>query len=87
MAKKAQLTESLPKLAVSPEMRRRVDAVAEAGEVSMADVVRDCIEHTLPLLELQLGVVDLDDLEETPDPTPAREDRAAGCFGGPPLPR
>jgi len=87
MAKKAQLTESLPKLAVSPEMRKRVDAVAEAGEVSLADVVRDCIEHTLPLMELQLGLVDLDDVEETPEMTPLREDRAAGCFGGPPAAR
>lgn len=92
MAKKAQLTESLPKLAVSPTTRQRVNAVADAAEVSMADVVRDCIENTLPSLELQFGLVDLDDLGEDAlaafglqrTPEPVKENRAAGCFGGPP---
>jgi hypothetical protein len=64
MAKKAQLTESLPKLSVTPEMRRRVQAVADAAEVGMSDVVRDCIVAMLPGIELQLGLIDLDDLNE-----------------------
>ena len=90
MARKAQLTESLPKLAVSSELRARVEAVANAAEVSMADVERDCLLATLPTMELQLGLVDLDDLEEdqlkelglAPRPAPpALENRAANCFG------
>lgn len=92
MARKAQLTASLPKLAVSEEMRRRVQAVADVAEVSMADVARDCIEAQLGTLELQLGLVTLDDLEdhalaalglvrnEEPD-EPVKEDRAANCWG------
>ena len=91
MAKKAHLTDSLPKLAVSPEMRKRVEAVADAAEVSMADIERICIGASLPTLELQYGLVDLDDLEDDAlealglqrAPEPVKENRAAGCFGAP----
>ncbi len=84
MAKKAHLTESLPKLAVDPELRRRVEGVADAAEVGMADVQRDCLEAGLPALELQFGLVDLDDVVEDVPAVIKKEDRSAGCFGGPP---
>lgn len=64
MAVTAKLTESLPKLAVSPEMRARVQAVADKVEVGMSEVVRDCISEALPKFELALGLVDLDELSQ-----------------------
>ena len=79
MARKAQLTDSLPKLAVDPETRRRVEAVAEAAEVGMADIQRDGLALLLPMLELQYGLVPLEDVEEAEDRI--RDDRAVGCFG------
>jgi hypothetical protein len=63
MAIKARLTASLPKLAVDPATRDRIQRSADVAEVSMADVVRSCIEAALPRIELQLGVVTLDDLD------------------------
>lgn len=84
MARKARYTDSLP-VQMTPEMRARVLAVADAAEVACADVIRDCIENTLPSIELSLGLVDLEEEEETSQ-QPPRENRAAGCFGGPPLP-
>lgn len=64
MARTAKLTSSLPKLAVTPELRDRVEAVADAAEVGMSDVVRDCIMAVLPSLELQLGLVEIEDIDE-----------------------
>lgn len=64
MALKAKLTASLPKLAVTPTLRDRVQAVADRVEVGMSEVVRDCIEAALPNFELQLGLVDFDELSD-----------------------
>lgn len=70
----------------------RITAVADHEQIqdSLAAVIRDCIELTLPKFELELGIRGLDDLTEDemqalgldrlPD-TPAREDRAKGSFG------
>lgn len=80
MARKAQLTDSLPKLAVSPEMRQRVQKVADAAEVGMADIQRDGLALILPLLEVQYGLGDWED-EIVTEADVVREDRAAGCFG------
>ena len=82
MAKKAQLTASLPKLAVTPEIRERIEKVADLAEVGMADVVRDCIEAVLPEIERQLGIVQPADVETR---IPVVESRAAGCAWGLPL--
>jgi hypothetical protein len=100
MAVVKKYSATLP-VQLTPEWKARVAAVADhpAVLVGMAEVVRDCIEAALPGIELQLGIRTLDDLsddelmsygvtrvpqEEEP---PRKENRAAGCFGGPPLPK
>lgn len=90
MAKRAQLTAALPKLAVRPELRDRVARVADLAECGMSDIVRDCIEAQLPSIELELGVTTLEDFDDVqlaalglarvPEEPISR---AAGCFGGP----
>jgi hypothetical protein len=93
MAIKKQYTASIP-VQLTPEWRERVQRVADDERVnlSMAQVIRDCILTALPNFELQLGYIegdDLDDLVEQVREEQAgtkKEDRSAGCFGGPPLP-
>lgn len=86
---------TLPKVQVEQSLRDRLDRVADDPRVqcSLATVIRDCIEGALPSIELQLGFVELEDLEddeavelggEAADPP--KEDRSAGCYGGPPKP-
>jgi hypothetical protein len=97
MAIKKQYTASIP-VQLTPEWRERVQHVAddERVNVSMAQVIRDCVATALPAFELQLGYIKLDDdddLEEQAEnirgeqeaPRP-KEDRSAGCAWGPPLP-
>lgn len=96
MAVKKKLTAAIP-TQLTPEWRKRVRAVADhpRTQVSMAQVIRDCIEVALPGFELELGLIDLDDLsegelqvlglerapKEPEGPAPVREDRAKGSFG------
>lgn len=95
MAVKRKYTDSLP-VQLTPEWRERIKAVAdhEAVGVSMAEVIRDCIEVALPSIELALQIRAADELTELAqemgtydEPAPVREDRSAGLFGGPPKPR
>jgi hypothetical protein len=93
MAIKKQYTASIP-VQLTPEWRERVQRVADDEQVnlSMAQVIRDCILAALPNFELQLGYIEVDDLKGLMDEareeqqSKPREDRSAGCFGGPPLP-
>jgi len=90
MAIKKQYTAALP-VQLTPEWRERVKAVAdhELVNISVAQVIRDCIEAALPSIEIQLGLLSLEELTDgelaargLERPTaPVREDRAAGCFG------
>ncbi len=72
----------------------RIKVVSDHPKIqdSLAAVIRDCIETTLPGFELELGIRELDDLSEdelaalglnkVPEqPAPQREDRARGSFG------
>ncbi len=72
----------------------RIKAVSDHPKIqdSLAAVIRDCIETSLPGFELELGIRELDDLDEDelaalglnkiPEQAPAkREDRARGSFG------
>lgn len=43
MARKAKLTGQLPATLVTPEMRKRVVAIAEAEEKSIGDVIRTAV--------------------------------------------
>lgn len=43
MARTARYTKALP-VYVTPEVRRRLDALAEKGCVSLAEIVRDIID-------------------------------------------
>lgn len=75
---------TLPATRTTTEVKERVRTAAKTAGVDQADIIRQCIETTLPLIEIQLGLVKV----EEPEPAePVKEDRAAGCFGGPPLPR
>lgn len=83
---------TLPKVQVEQSLRDRLTRVADDPRVqcSLATVIRDCIEGALPSIELQLGFVELEDLMddegvEVADEAaaPKKEDRSAGCFGGP----
>lgn len=97
MAVKKQFTASLP-VQLTPEWRDRLRAVAdhEAVQSSIAAVIRDCIAFSLPGIEIQLGLLAIEDLtdedlanmglERTPEESEEdqKEDRSRGCFGGPP---
>lgn len=107
MARKKKITKILS-VGLTDSWFDRVAAVADHDrtQVSMAEVVRDCIEAALPGFELALQIRTLDDFddEELQDLGLARkeddagrlgspellqankekENRAAGCFGGPP---
>jgi hypothetical protein len=94
MALKKQYTASIP-VQLTPEWRERVQRVADDERVnlSMAQVIRDCILAALPNFELQLGILEEDDIEDQVEHVreeqaraQGKEDRSAGCFGGPPLP-
>ena len=93
MARTSKLTAVVP-VAMTPAWRDRLRAVAdhERTQVPMAEVIRDCIEAALPGFELALGIRNVDDLDDDElqdlglerKAEPAREDRAAGCFGAAP---
>lgn len=72
---------TLPATRCTAEVRDRVRTAAKTAGVDQADIIRQCIDATLPLIEIQLGLVEIE------EPEPPKENRAAGCFGGPPLPR
>lgn len=93
MAKTAKYTETLP-VQLTPEWKARIKAVSDHPRIAdgLAQVVRDCIELALPGFELELGLVELDDMDDAqiealgitrpaPAPEPQREDRAKGSFG------
>lgn len=95
MAVKRKYTDSLP-VQLTPEWRERIKAVADHERVnaSMAEVIRDCIESALPDFEFSLQIRALDEetglteqMELYEEIAPAKEDRSAGLFGGPPKPR
>lgn len=93
MAIKKQYDATVP-VQMTAAWKDRIKAVSDHERIndSIAAVVRDCIETALPGFELELGIRDLDDLDEAeleglglnrvPEgaPTP-REDRAKGSFG------
>jgi hypothetical protein len=93
MAVKAQYQKSIP-VQLTTEWYDRIKAIAddERCNLSMATVIRDCIENVVPGIELQLGLVDPEEVDEeeavvvTAAPAKKREDRTVGLFGGPPRP-
>lgn len=93
MAIKKQFDGKPVPVQLSAEWRERIAAVADHPKItdSLAAVIRDCIQIQLPAFELELGIRDIEDLDEdelaslglnkVPDGPPAREDRAKGSFG------
>lgn len=94
MAVKKQFTRSLA-VQLEGEWYDRIKVIAddERCNVSMAQVVRDAIITAVPAFELQLGILHDDDEEavaeeirQAQQQEMPKEDRSAGCFGGPPRP-
>lgn len=94
MAIKKQFDGKPVPVQLSAEWRERIKVVSDHPKISdsLAAVIRDCIETALPGFELELGIRDLDDLDEgelaalglnkvEERPAPQREDRAKGSFG------
>jgi hypothetical protein len=81
---------------LEPAWRARLQAVADhpAVEVSLAAIVRHCIEAALPQLELEVGILNVEELDDeqlaalgvvrVEEKGPEPDNRAVGCFGGPP---
>ena len=92
MAIKKRYTTAIP-VQLEKDWRDRVQRVADDERVnlSMAQVIRDCIITALPAFELQLGFIDGDDdevaeqIRAEQEVEPVKEDRSAGCAWGPPL--
>lgn len=79
---------------LTAEWRERIKVVSDHPKIndSLAAVIRDCVELALPGFELELGIRELDDLDEgelaalglnkvAEQAAPQREDRARGSFG------
>ena len=91
MAVTRKYTDALP-VQLTQAWRDRVKVVADHERIqdSMASVIRDCIETALPRWEIELGILDIAELDDEQlaaiglaraVETPRREDRAAGSFG------
>lgn len=66
MAIKKKFDAAVP-VQMATSWKDRVQAVADHPQIndSLSSVIRDCIEQALPVFELELGIRELDDLDET----------------------